>query len=1259
MSRAQQRVMGELRARGSSVARLCLALTALTVAACSDDVAPLGDDDAGKVDAGYQHAIVEQTIDPVQGGKVELPAGPVLEIPAGALPPGSKVRITVETTQSQGPQGAATRVFQFGPEGLRFEKPVPISIPFDLTGRNAADYTMFWSKLGGDGYDNIPTEFKDGKAMAMVEHFSVGGVRLKPEPVTCPAETSTPRDDDKDSVTDGCTCKEGYVQRSGTCVDINECDANNGGCDSSVTCTNTAGSHVCGKCPTGYTGSGDTKCTDINECEGSSSACDANVKCTNTAGSFTCGDCPAGFTGGGESGCLDIDECAIATACDKLTKCTNTPGGYECAVCPPGYLGNGKAGCTDANECAVLNGGCDMLVTCVNTPGSFSCGDCPNGYEKKTGSQACVDINECVVSNDCGAHVTCTNKPGTRECGECEKGYEKKDGVCVNVDECLDDAKNTCDEAHTVCRDNQGGYECLGCREGWLAPKDETTCNDVNECAEGGSGLSDCTSQGKLCNNTDGSYSCGECATGYKPGSDSTCVGVVTCRANNDNKARQCGGISKLCQDQDHADAVCVDCPTNKTSDGLGGCIGYQLCMDSENAGGKECGRDQKRCVDHDNSKYTCETCPVGETGDGLGACRPVKKCSNSQDAKVCTDAHKTCHDTESADLTCPSCALGYVPTQADPNVCRSVYACTDVVDGKTGTESCAALQCVNHPERDFSCEACAEGKTTDGQGGCRDVSKCDVAKVADCAMLNKACVEHSSSDASCGACREGFKQGASEAVACVAVRACEDNGGAGLERCELETAKCSNNADEDFSCGQCESGEKYVGDACVPFATCASNPNACTGDLPKCVDHADGDYTCVACAAGKVSNGAGGCRDVTTCEAGSDAGTAACATKHEKCVNHPEADYTCGGCEDTYVRNAARECVLKSGFDGCAPGEIREDLCDDENRLCVGGVNVEADCGACEANHMAQGVQCVPTVDPCMSGQAVRTMCDQMHVTCQNGACTTTCQSTYVKNAAGTCVAEAGYDSCAPNEPQALICTPQNRTCMDAETGTGGTCTGCAMHYQEVGGMCVDGCTPGAATRAQCDLTHHVCVPGLPAACSTTECLQYYEPGANNTCEPVDGCADGEAKRLECDGQFKECTGTPGTAPACGDCQEGYIPGAMPADSCVIDPMGCDMAKPIGMRCAAEHRECVDATATEIASCSPTMCVAPYELVGDQCVDACAEGATKEVECSALNRTCTGAPSMPVCDACKDGFDPPVSGDPEDACTAAVPPMM
>jgi len=269
-------------------------------------------------------------------------------------------------------------------------------------------------------------------------------------------------------------CPEGFAGAGDTCFDIDECYQDNGGCDPRATCTNTPGARICGTCPVGYGGTGETGCIDVDECLANNGGCDPLTTCTNTEGARTCGTCPSGYGGSGEVGCFDIDEClANNGGCDPLTKCSNVAGSRVCGACPDGYTGTGEAGCVDVDECLTNHGECDLLASCTNIPGGRTCGACPNGYAG-TGETGCVDIDECLENNgDCDPLASCTNSGGGRTCGACPGGYTGTGETgCIDIDECLENNGGCLSDE--ICVNIGGGRNCHEDYEwaNWTLPAD-------------------------------------------------------------------------------------------------------------------------------------------------------------------------------------------------------------------------------------------------------------------------------------------------------------------------------------------------------------------------------------------------------------------------------------------------------------------------------------------------------------------------------------------------------------------------------------------------------------------------------------------------------------------------------------------------------------------------------------------------------------------------------------------------------------------
>jgi hypothetical protein len=245
------------------------------------------------------------------------------------------------------------------------------------------------------------------------------------------------------------SCQQGFQRDGNTCVDIDECLANNGGCSTNAQCTNTVGSRTC-NCNQGYTGNG-IQCDDVNECD--SIGCGANTECENTAGSYSC-RCARGFRDDG-AGCVDIDECQEQP--DRCLAqgpqvCVNRIGWYEC-LCAPGYKYLGGK-CQDINECWETTAPCPANSTCDNLIGSYTC-QCNRGYAQE--GAACVEIN-CLVNNGgCHPDATCFKYNLERTC-TCKKGFTGDGFSCQDIDECAT-MNGGCDSRAT-CTNTHGGRIC-------------------------------------------------------------------------------------------------------------------------------------------------------------------------------------------------------------------------------------------------------------------------------------------------------------------------------------------------------------------------------------------------------------------------------------------------------------------------------------------------------------------------------------------------------------------------------------------------------------------------------------------------------------------------------------------------------------------------------------------------------------------------------------------------------------------------------
>lgn len=138
-----------------------------------------------------------------------------------------------------------------------------------------------------------------------------------------------------------------------SCMDINECSAEEPPCHQHATCTNLVPGFHC-TCNGDRVGDGKVACDlqpivdavepcEMKNCDAISSYC--AVSSTDEVPQCLC---RPGFSQiRPDSKCRDIDECSNPSACPPGAMCQNQEGGFEC-LCKPGYNGGGDV-CTDVD----------------------------------------------------------------------------------------------------------------------------------------------------------------------------------------------------------------------------------------------------------------------------------------------------------------------------------------------------------------------------------------------------------------------------------------------------------------------------------------------------------------------------------------------------------------------------------------------------------------------------------------------------------------------------------------------------------------------------------------------------------------------------------------------------------------------------------------------------------------------------------------------------------------------------------------------
>ncbi|KAM3958839.1 LOW QUALITY PROTEIN: uncharacterized protein ACR2FA_007141 [Aphomia sociella] len=353
------------------------------------------------------------------------------------------------------------------------------------------------------------------------------------------------------------TCDFGYTYNSeqGKCVDIDECVRNQHSCAPAEECVNVNGGYncVCGpRCrdeserPNVYYPVSPDRDTHPNIAPAPAPAPNEepntitvgsqfgqrgprqmrpNYARVNYGGMYTC---RWGYKLTSDKRCIDIDECAQnESKCGPQQHCENFYGGYSCQ-CPSGHKLYRQDQCEDIDECQISSP-CSYNGKCINTVGSYRC-ECSEGFRNApSNDKVCVDIDECSENAGVCEH-DCTNTWGGYRC-YCKRGYrlDTDNKTCVDIDECKEwpGGRLRRQLCSGECINEPGSYRC-SCPSGYKLADDLNSCIDIDECENGVATCAYSKHPGEVCQNTRGSYHCHriDCPSGYRLEAKNRCVRI-------------------------------------------------------------------------------------------------------------------------------------------------------------------------------------------------------------------------------------------------------------------------------------------------------------------------------------------------------------------------------------------------------------------------------------------------------------------------------------------------------------------------------------------------------------------------------------------------------------------------------------------------------------------------------------------------------------------------------------------------------------
>jgi hypothetical protein len=341
------------------------------------------------------------------GGSVTTSDGSAqVDIPAGALPADTTITISANTS-APSPSGATVvgTPFTFGPDGLKFLKPVTVTLPFDTSklGSTAPSAIVVYTAPDGSStYEPLPTTVKDGvHVTATTTHFSTDVAGIGGSKDSSGTDAGGPTENPT-------VCAQGGAHCAGTSGP--GCGAQTPTCQSSGLCAQYPGATV-------------QSCT--------ADATGANATCCFAAGTPTCFHLGGGCGG---DGCHAPPTCASASPCagfpgGTMQSCTDVTGGFDAVCClPPGSPLPGVGGPAGDGGTTMTDGGGggsggDCIIGCGgNSNGTCSCQTTCTGhsYSMTCNGQICSCTQDGTATGSFAQGGTCTS---TAQPADAQQGY--------------------------------------------------------------------------------------------------------------------------------------------------------------------------------------------------------------------------------------------------------------------------------------------------------------------------------------------------------------------------------------------------------------------------------------------------------------------------------------------------------------------------------------------------------------------------------------------------------------------------------------------------------------------------------------------------------------------------------------------------------------------------------------------------------------------------------------------------------------------